>query len=90
MAQMWYHEVKIRNMFNDFFTNTGINLAENIPNATHDRNYYLRRSFVDSMYLSPVTVSSLIKNLKSSAAGWYELANESCLTLYFETIDICM
>ena len=64
-------------MFNDFFTNIGINLAKNIPNATQDPSYYLLGSFVDSMYLSPVTeneVSSLIKNLKNSAAGWDDLA----------------
>ena len=70
-------KVKICNMFNDFFTNIGINLAKNIPNAIHDPSYYLRGSFVDSMYLSPVTeneVSSLIKNLKNSAAGWDDLA----------------
>ena len=64
-------------MFNDFFTNIGINLAKNIPNATHDPSYYLRGSFVDSMYLSPVTeneVSTLNQNYKNSVAGWDDLA----------------
>ena len=72
-------KVKICNMFNDFFTNIGINLAKNIPNATHDPSYYLPGSFVDSMSLSPVTeneVSSLIKNLKNIAAGWDDLATK--------------
>ena len=56
-------KVEISKMFNDFFTSIGIDLAKNTP--THDPSYYLRGSFVDSMYLSPVTenkVPSLIKN----------------------------
>ena len=70
-------KMKICNMFSYFFTNIGINLAQNIPNATHDPSYYLRGSFVDNMYLSPVTeneVFSLIKSFKNSVAGWDDLA----------------
>ena len=64
-------------MFNSFFSNVGINLAKNITPSKHPPEYYLQGSYTNSIFMTPMIeteVSSIIKNLKNSAAGWDELS----------------
>ena len=54
----------------------GINIAKNITPSKHPPKYYLKSSYTNSIFMTPVIeteVSSIIKNLKNSAAGWNEL-----------------
>lgn len=66
---------QIANLFNDYFTNIGPNLANKISNAKYTPKHYLNKlpgSFNKSILLRKVTteeVKKIISNLKDSAAG---------------------
>ena len=75
---------KISNMFNLFFSNVGINLAKNIKPSKYPPVHYLHGNYTNSMFITPVLkaeVSSIIKNLKNSAAGWDELSPKQMKTI---------
>ena len=77
-------KLKISNMFNSFFSNVGINLAKNITPSKYPPEYYLQGSYTNSIFMTPVIeteVSSIIKNLKNSAAGWDELSPKQMKTV---------
>ena len=68
-------KAKISNMFNNFFINIGVNLANQIPKSNHEPRKYLEGSYLHSMFCKPVLqteVSTIINSLKNSAAGWDE------------------
>ena len=81
-------KLKISNKFSSFFSNVGINLA-NITPSKHPSEYYLQGSYTNSIFMTPVIeteVSSIIKNLKNSAAGWDELSPKQMKTVAFYNI----
>ena len=67
----------ISDLFNDYFTNVGPNLAKNIPASRNSPQDYLKGSFPQSIYLKPVTekeICLIIKDLKNSASGWDDIS----------------
>jgi len=58
--------------FNKFFVNIGTRLADNIPSVNKSPNEYLKGTYPNSLYFSPVLEDELkciVKNLKLSASG---------------------
>ena len=65
----------IANSFNNYFTNVGPNLANNIPATDIDPISYLPNSYTKSMFLKPVTsyeVYDVIRNINSNKACGYD------------------
>jgi hypothetical protein len=63
----------IANKFNEFFTNIGCNLADQIPSVAVKPTQYLKGNYVTFLFIAPVTVNELelvIRNLRNSSAGW--------------------
>ena len=62
----------IANKFNQYFTNIGNDLAEKIPHTETDPVAYIKSSIPESIYLSDVDsteVVKIIKSLKNASAG---------------------
>jgi hypothetical protein len=75
----------IVNKFNDCYVNMGPNLAKVIPPANKQPVEYLKGTFVNSLYFSPVCeeeIVSIVKKLKRSAAGIDGIQPDVIKTVY--------
>ena len=67
----------ISNHFNEFFTNIGSNLVENIPNNNKDPVSYIHDNFHNSMFLVPTDVTeieNIITLLNNSTPGYDDIS----------------
>ena len=84
--------VNVVNALNDFFTNIGSSLADNIPNSQTDPKTYLPQvNFVNSFTLIPTTpeeVSKILKNMKPKSSSSHDKISPKLAKLTQEGITI--
>jgi len=75
----------IVNKFNEFYVNVGQKLAQDIPPAKNTPSEYLKGTYVNSLYFTPVVeeeLNRIVKNLRNSAAGLDGLKPDIIKTVY--------
>ena len=72
-------------MFNNFFTDIGVNLPNQIPKSNHGHWKYSEASYVRSKFFKPVLQKKsqvlLIIEKENSAAVWYDLTPKQMKTV---------
>ena len=77
----------IANCFNCYFADTGVKLAEKIPDTYPDFKQYLPNRILNSMFLSPVTPQEL-KNLVNSSDNTSAGYDDVSMNIAKNVIDI--
>ena len=81
----------IANGFNKFYINIGPNLAAQIPSSLKSPTSYMEAPNLSSVFLNPVTseeISSIIRSLKNSSAGWDSIGANVVKVTYQKYISV--
>jgi hypothetical protein len=79
------NKTNIANAFNKYFINIGPSLSNKIPATTDKPDKYMKSHIIESIFIKPVVeneVESLIKNLKTAAAGWDSISSDIVKNAY--------